>query len=81
MLKDLIRLADNLDKSGLAKEANYLDKLIIKISQEVDLTITSWDGEVETFDLGSSISLASIFTISGTINGKKFTNLKIESHS
>jgi len=23
MLKDLIKLADNLDKSGLAKEANY----------------------------------------------------------
>ena len=81
MLKDLIKLADNLDKSGLAKEANYLDKLIIKLSQEAELTITSWDGEVKTVDNESSLDHYPAVTISGTINGKSFTNLKVTSFS
>ena len=34
MIKDLIKLADHLDKKGLHKEADYLDK-IIKISNEL----------------------------------------------
>ena len=33
MLKDLIKLADHLDRKGLAKEANYLDSLISKSAE------------------------------------------------
>ena len=34
MIKDLINLADNLDKSGLKKEADYIDSLIRKVAAE-----------------------------------------------
>jgi len=33
MIKELVRLADHLDKKGLLKEADYLDKVIKKYSQ------------------------------------------------
>ena len=36
MIKDLISLANKLDKKGLRKEADYLDKIIRKISSEED---------------------------------------------
>ena len=35
MLKELIKLANNLDSKGLRKEADLIDKIILKISQEV----------------------------------------------
>lgn len=34
MLKDLIKIANSLDKKGLQREANYLDTLIKKIAQQ-----------------------------------------------
>lgn len=34
MLKDLIKIANSLDKKGLQREANYLDALIKKIAQQ-----------------------------------------------
>jgi hypothetical protein len=34
MLKDLVKLADHLDAKGLKKEADYLDGVIKKLSQE-----------------------------------------------
>jgi hypothetical protein len=34
MLKDLIKLADTLDKTGLSKEANIIDNIIKKVSSE-----------------------------------------------
>lgn len=33
MLKDLVKLANHLDKRGLRKEADYLDKVITKLSE------------------------------------------------
>lgn len=35
MLKELVKLANNLDSKGLRKEADLIDKVILKISQEV----------------------------------------------
>ena len=34
MIKQLIKLANHLDKKGLQKEADYLDAVIYKFSQE-----------------------------------------------
>tara|TARA_B100001094_G_scaffold76471_1_gene72864 strand:- start:2749 stop:3066 length:318 start_codon:yes stop_codon:yes gene_type:complete len=34
MIKDLVRLANNLDSKGLKKEADYLDSLILKLAEE-----------------------------------------------
>jgi len=34
MLKDLVKLANHLDKKGLTKEANYLDSLLQKWAQQ-----------------------------------------------
>ena len=36
MIKDLINLANKLDQKGFRKEADYLDKIIRKISSEED---------------------------------------------
>lgn len=35
MIKDLIKLADQLDKAGLNREAEFTDKMIAKLAQEV----------------------------------------------
>ena len=35
MIKQLIKLANHLDKKGLAKEADYLDAVIRKIAEEM----------------------------------------------
>jgi len=42
MLKDLIKLANDLDSKGLRKEADYLDKVIRKLSSDLDLE-NPWD--------------------------------------
>ena len=36
MLKELIKLSNDLDKKGLIKEADYLDGLIISIAEEAE---------------------------------------------
>jgi len=36
MLKELVKLANNLDSKGLRKEADLIDNVILKLSQEDD---------------------------------------------
>ena len=36
MLKELVKLANNLDSKGLRKEADLIDNVILKLSQEND---------------------------------------------
>lgn len=51
MLKELIRLADHLDKKGFVKEASYLDKIIKKIAAvKMQCTSCGWNGETHKGD-------------------------------
>ena len=38
MIKDLIRLANRLDEKGLQKEADMVDKMILRLAEEEELT-------------------------------------------
>lgn len=42
MLKQLIHLANHLDKQGLKKEADYLDRIINKMAQDSNKTIVQY---------------------------------------
>jgi len=44
MLNDLIKLADDLDKAGLHREASFVDRMIKQSAYPGE--VTDWDGAV-----------------------------------
>jgi hypothetical protein len=55
MIKDLISVANKLDKKGLTKEADILDRLLVKVSQLVEEDLSEESLPPET-DLISAIT-------------------------
>jgi hypothetical protein len=51
MLRDLVKLADHLDRKGLSKEANFLDGIIKKATEHSDQQL---EGMIE--ELGGGLS-------------------------
>ena len=47
MIKQLINLANHLDKKGLLKEADYLDAVISKLANERDPSVVEKEKELQ----------------------------------
>ena len=50
MLKNLLKLANHLDAKGFTKEADYLDNILLKISEDLGETMLNPAGEFQDFD-------------------------------
>lgn len=59
VLKDLVKLADHLDRKGLKKESDLVDSLITKVAEEVtdDVLIEFLKDDLEVNDKDSTLSI------------------------
>tara|TARA_B100001287_G_C22593936_1_gene487095 strand:- start:70 stop:801 length:732 start_codon:yes stop_codon:yes gene_type:complete len=56
MLKNLLKLANHLDAKGFTKEADYLDNILLKISEDLGETMLNPAGEFQDFDEDDTFS-------------------------
>ena len=72
MLKELIKLANHLDSKGLRKEADHLDRIVVKLAQSVhpggDLIHIVKAEQIKSFSHADSI-LSDIEVVGGTLPG------------